>query len=832
MKNGKLFPMIWSSGDPLDELGKIDRSLRFRSSASTYLARNIGSAPSGSGKKWTLSVWVKRGTLGQKTIVGSRIGAQSGSYFAVVFEPGDTLTIGNSNGGTYDNHYTTSQVFKDTSSHYHIQVVWDSDHATASERFILYVNGARVTSFSSSSVPALGYVSTFMYPGFWTTVGGMYQGTLTGAFDGNISNVCFVDNQALLPTTFGQFHSVTGQWRPFSKNKIRANVALGGGVRNGWGANGFFLPFDNISSTAALGYDKSQSDVQTSGVNFVVSNLSLTADRTYDSSLDTPTNNVNTLIPLMGYSTLTYTDANSRGNCISGSIQARYGVSGLIPPGDWVYEAQLSSYSVGNSGNNIMALGVHSSDAVFKTNQENGTNYGWASDGTNMVERTVNRFGGSTLDASTLSSTPFTATDILAVRVNTFTNTVSFYKNGVLRKSYVITNFNDFVFTICRDGTTNAAVWDFNFGHKPFAFSYDGAKALTTKNLDKPRGAALRPSDYFDIKTYAGNGSTQTISGVNFPPDFVWIKTRNTPQSNATFDTIRGVQKILTTDSSNAESTDSTALVAFNSNGFSTGNSANTNQNGIAYVAWMWKAFGTPVSNTDGTIASMVSANKTSGFSMVSYTGNGLSSATVGHGLGVAPAMIIVKARGAATSWFAYQRSLSAGVQLRLSSSNPAEIISSGTTDGGLGAPNANTFGFIQGTTNTNNVNQSGIAYLAYCFAEIPGYSRIYSYYGNGVSDGSFVYCGFRPKWIMVKSANDTGSYWAIMDSARNTFNATNSNLFADRTLAENSNLPAVDFLSNGFKLRTAPPDNGNYTSSNMIFMAFAEFPFRYANAK
>ena len=270
-----------------------------------------------------------------------------------------------------------------------------------------------------------------------------------------------------------------------------------------------------------------------------------------------------------------------------------------------------------------------------------------------------------------------------------------------------------------------------------------------------------------------------------------------------------------------------------NSNGFSVAAGSlgqqYVNTSAATYVGWQWKAGGTAVTNTAGSITSQVSANTTAGFSVSTYTGNNVTAATVGHGLGVKPAMVIVKERTSTHDWFVWHQSLPSGYQLRLNTTAAQEQVSSATNYGGLGTPTSTTFGFIAGLIDVENVNTSGYNYVAYCFAAIAGYSAFGSYTGNGSADGPFVFLGFRPRWIMFKRTDST-SDWVILDTSRNTYNVMNSTLYADLSSAE-ATYTWCDYLSNGFKFRDA--SNGlNNSGGTYIYAAFAENPFQNALAR
>ncbi len=278
-------------------------------------------------------------------------------------------------------------------------------------------------------------------------------------------------------------------------------------------------------------------------------------------------------------------------------------------------------------------------------------------------------------------------------------------------------------------------------------------------------------------------------------------------------------------NSSNATGYDGNGVSSFDSDGWSMGLSAGLNENTKTFVAWNWKAGGTAVSNTDGSITSSVSANTDAGFSIVTYTGTG-GTATVGHGLGIKPSMLIVKPRTTANDWIVYHETLGAGKFITL---NNADAESSNTTMFNNTEPTTTVFSV--NTPAGTFLNKSGEPYVCYAFNSVEGYSKFGSYIGNGSTDGTFVYTGFRPAWLMVKVTNISGENWHMFDSERASFNVMKARLVADDIFAENTNDNIIDFTSNGFKWRDSNPGY-NGSGNTYIFMCFAENPFKYANGR
>lgn len=330
----------------------------------------------------------------------------------------------------------------------------------------------------------------------------------------------------------------------------------------------------------------------------------------------------------------------------------------------------------------------------------------------------------------------------------------------------------------------------------------------------------VKPSVYFNTKLYTGNGTNATgITGVGFQPDWVWIKERSSTSPHKLLDAVRGATKELESNSTSAEATESTSLQSFDSDGFTVGTNGAVNENSQTYASWNWKANGSGSANTDGSInTTATSVNTTAGFSISTYTGTGSAGATIGHGLGAVPKMIITKKLNGAPNWGVYHAGLGSASKYLELNLNSAEQTDNAVWDGAN--PTASLF-YVGGDNKTNG---SGGNYVAYCFAEKTGYSKFGSYTGNGNSDGTFVYTGFKPAFVMVKKYSST-SGWYMNDNKRDAFNVSDSSLFANTNDAEfTSSSLNVDMLSNGFKLRSNNSEvNGNtYT---YIYMCFAEEP-------
>jgi len=326
-----------------------------------------------------------------------------------------------------------------------------------------------------------------------------------------------------------------------------------------------------------------------------------------------------------------------------------------------------------------------------------------------------------------------------------------------------------------------------------------------------------KPSDYFNIKLYTGTGSSNSITGIGFAPDWVWIKNRGLTAHHMLFDTVRGATKVLYSNLNDAETTVSGHVTSFDSDGFTLGDNSgkgSTNGNTETYVAWNWLAGGSASSNTDGSITSSVSANTTAGFSILTWTGTG-SNATLGHGLGATPKLIFCKRRSSTKNWINYDAVNGA---TKFTNLNDTPV---GTSSSVFNNTEPTTSVFSVGTN--THVNESSATYVAYCFAEKQGYSKIGSYTGNSSSDGTFLYLGFKPALAIIKDITSTDP-WHMIDNKRSPINLVNARLFPNSNNAENTSADICDFVSNGIKFRGT--NDGFNGSRNYLYYAVAESPF------
>jgi len=326
-----------------------------------------------------------------------------------------------------------------------------------------------------------------------------------------------------------------------------------------------------------------------------------------------------------------------------------------------------------------------------------------------------------------------------------------------------------------------------------------------------------KPSDYFNTKVYTGTGSSLALTGVGFQPDWTWIKRRNGTAYHWLIDAVRGSTKAIYSNGTEAEQTQSQGITSFDSDGFTLGTNSDVNGSSDTYASWNWLGANGTASNTDGSITSTVSANTTSGFSIVKYTGNGTAGATIGHGLSSVPNVVLIKAlTSSSQQWNMYHSSLGNGSHMHFNLTNAVNSSSN----------------YFNNTTPTSSVfsvgsyfetNESSTDFIAYCFAEKQGYSKFGSYTGNGNADGTFIYTGFKPSFVMWKNATTASTNWHIVDNKRDTFNIVDKLLLPNDSSAEITQ-SALDLTSNGFKIRVT---NGfvNTSGDNYIYMAFAEEP-------
>ena len=783
---------------------EIDQSLM---SDGGYLSRTP--SVNGNRKTWTWSGWIKRGSLGSYQNFGIAAGVSNTYFTYFYFDNTDHVIFFHRETTSNSWAVTTDRVFRDTSAWYHFVCVVDTTQATASERARLYVNGERVLfpNTVATGFPNQNANTQINSTAYLHTLGEAFSGS--GAdFDGYMAEVNFVDGQALDPTDFGETKS--GVWIPKRYSGT-------------YGTNGFHLDFGNSGSLGA--------DVSGNGNNWTPTNLATT-----DQMLDSPTNNFATLNPL-------FPDV---GTCSEGNLKFTPGPSWSlmqssfgITSGKWYMEATAASTPYVTVG---ITRGSGRGTIAYVGYDNNGNVYGFGYDVGGAI---LGDTGTGTVTSNTLTTVAsYSLGDVIGIAFDADNGTLKFYLNNTLLYTETGIDPHEWIFsTSGYDGRASTM----NFGQDS---SFAGNKtrqgntdangigdfyyappadylALCSANLPETAIDPAEddiPADYFNPVLYTGNSSTQSITGVGFQPDFVWLKSRTNASSHRLSDAVRGVNKQLMSNSTEAEAAYTTMLTSFDSDGFTLGDNVGINGSGYTNVAWNWKAGGAAVANTDGTIASQVSANTKSGFSIVTYTGTGSAGATVGHGLSAAPEMVIYKRRDLVANWIIKSSLFDVDEYLTFTAD---QKYSAGGVFWNSTLPTSTVFSL--GTS--LSINGSSADYVAYCFHSVEGFSKFGSYTGNGSADGPFIYTGFRPAYVMVKRT-DTTEQWHVQDTKRSPKNVATETLYANLSNAEGTNVAqSVDYLSNGFKPRT---NNSGYNASSgtYLYMAFAEMPFKYANAR
>ena len=605
---------------------------------------------------------------------------------------------------------------------------------------------------------------------------------------------------------------------------------------NGSGASYIYMAFADTREAAFW------KDVSGQGNHWQPNNLDYR-----DSLPDSTTNNfavMNALEPSVGTS-VTLSEGNLK--TVGSTVSYSGGVTSSFEQdsGKWYWEVYVNSeVSAGSNYYSFIGAATGENNLVHKSNNSQlpsvvaGIN-GWSWEG----DGTINLIGTGTKAVSSVTAP--SAGDVLGFAIDLDNGDVYFYHNGTAQNSGspVITGVSNLLHNPMV-GVYDGSAVTFNFGQdSTFAgarpaggntdaknigdFAYappSGYLALCTANLPTP--TIVDGLEHFNTVLYTGNGSTDhNITGVGFQPDFVWLKERSSTSFHQVLDAVRGAGIRLETNATGAETTPSpVGLSSFDADGFTVENNNGYNENSQTYVAWNWKAGGTPVTNTDGSITSQVSANVDAGFSIVSYTGTGSAGSTFGHGLNQAPNMVIFKNRDQTDSWFV--------IQDMVGSPTGGDYLSLNTTNAIANSSNVNTT--LASSTVTLDVthgyNASGENYIAYCFHSVEGFSKAGSYTGNGSADGPFVYTGFRPAFVLVKNSS-AAQNWRMFDSAREPENTVLAALFPNLSNAETAAETGPDFLSNGFKVRTSSGTH-NGSGNTIIYLAFAENPFKYANAR
>jgi hypothetical protein len=809
----------------------IDQSLRFNDDDSAYLTRTPSSASNR--RTWTWSGWIKRGNIDLYYPHFMRSNATM-----VRFKDSNALQFF---GVSAD--ISTSAVFRDTSAWYHIVFSMDTTQATSTDRLKIYVNGIEQTV--SGTYPPLNTQYDFNNNSYVHYIG--QSGSSTSFFDGYMAEINFIDGTALDPTSFGE--DKNGTWIPKEYS-------------GSYGTNGFYLDFSDNSTATALGTDSSGNSN-----NFSVNNIATT-----DQMLDTPTNNFAVLnstsygkdgaggAPVFTEGNLRIYESTSSWSSSLSTIS--------VSSGKWYAEAVI----VTGTNSLVGVMEVDETSLFYSTNSmymgRLANSYGYIHSGTVYNNNISSAYGAT-----------YTTGDVIGIALDMDAGTLTFYKNGVSQGTAATGLTGRVAFGLSSNLSTLAA----NFGQdSTFAgnttaggntdangigdFKYSvpsGFLALCTANLpDTAIGPDVNTSDtranenFIPYLYTADNTSPKSRTGMGFTPDWLWFKDRTTGFSNGLYDTARGIPFQLQTNNTSGENS-YTLLDSFDSDGFTTtsdgvaGNVLNyTTDN---YVTWSWKAGGAPTATnsagvgavpTSGSVlidgvastatlagtlaADKISANTDAGFSIVSYSGNNVTGATVSHSLGVEPSMIIVKSRTGTAgygNWGVYHKDLGATKVIYLNTTG-AQSTAIGPWNNT--APTSSVFSL--GNDGGFGFQVTGQDYIAYCFANTDGYSKAGSYTGNGSTNGPFVYTGFRPAFVLLKKSSAAGDNWSIYDTGRDPYNVATKYLIPNSSQTEGSTT-SLDFVSNGFKIR-ASGSWINTSSATYIYLAFAENPFKYANAR
>jgi len=801
---------------------KLNQSLRFEDGDNAYLSRTPGSA--GNRQTWTVSFWIQFTKDGTEEYLFS-CGSSSNETWLRKNSAG-TIQF-QTNGGVNANK-TTSAVYRDVSSWYHILMRFDSTDSTSADRTKLYVNGvlqAWTGNNASSNESTQWNNNTGHRIGERNSTGG-------GNFSGYIAEFHNVDGTALDPTSFGE--TKDGVWVPKE-------------YTGSHGTNGFYLPFDDSS---AIGDDESANTN-----DFTVNNLAAS-----DVVPDSPTLNHCNIVPMPNTSL-------SEGNLKLTTSRTGYwdGTIGSfgVTSGKWYHEVRFSKTEtnfrcvagwIGNQAAQTTVLngkGVTSDPkavlfdnyavtswltSFYKDGGNDGTMTAPSSgDVINIAADFDNgkiwfgvngtyyaNDGGTDGDPGAGTNESLSGIDLTASEYVPFFMIRSDNSAG---GNVMIANFgadDTFAGNETAGGNTDGNGRGSFYNTVPSGFL-----ALCSSNLPDITigpGQSEQADDHFNTALWSGNSTDDRDIVTGHATDFVWIKSRSNATNHYLFDSVRGVNKQLLSNATSAEATiSSDRMTAFNTDGFQVGAFTETNGSGRTFVGWSWRAGGSASSNTDGSITSSVSANPDAGFSIVSWTGTG-ATGTIGHGLSSAPEMIIVKNREISSDWQVYHKDTTDApthvLFLDLSDKNTDQARFNDTT------PTSSVFSI--GNGQAENKSSDGI--IAYCFHSVEGYSKVGSYKGNGSADGTFVHTGFRPAWIMTKREDST-SNWLIYDNKRNPSNLAGTLLEANTADADETNSTGIDFLSNGIKMRNTF-GGMNTSGGSYVYLAFAEQPFKFANAR
>ena len=760
---------------------EIDQSCRYNDDDSPYLTRTFGTPTSNA--TFGYSFWTKRCTLGaSKYIISADSNGNNDQWY---FDSNDKL-VGQEQGS---NRLISSQVFRDVSAWYHILIAYELGNGTNAHKIRVYLNGTEITAWETDTRSSLSSTSAGLNAAVAHDIGANADNGVSqhvNNYDGYFAECNFIDGTVLTPSMFGETNSTTGQWIPKE-------------FTGTYGDNGFLLAFQDSS---ALGDD-------TSGEGNDFSSSGLAAA---DSMTDSPTDNFSTLNPLQRNANLTMSDGNLLATPEGSNNQDTMTSSTMvIPTGSKIY----AEFAV--TGSNTGMVGIQKEN-------EWGVDYDAMADGSMRILHIAT---GDVFNADNeISVSNYAPNDDVPV---TLMVAVDLANDNMYIGDASTDKWSDGTGTYDEDWSGSPGAislpanlnWKFvirlynatqvvNFGQSSFTGTKpDGYNTLSTAGLDDPTIAD--PTKYFETVLYTGSGSEKAITSLGFSPDFVWLKNRETTDQHNLIDTVRGATKEINSDNHQVESTVAQGLKSFDSNGFTLGTDLEYNTDTETYVSWNWLE------------------SVTAGFDIVGWTGDGESSKTLSHNLGVVPDVMMVKNRDGANSWRNFHSKMASDPQ----TDHMVLDTNLGVADDGYGASSWNdtmptSSNFYVG--DSGSVNTDTEDYIAYLWANVEGFSKLGSYTGNGNVDGPFVWCGLSPSFVMTKGT--AAGNWKMWDNKRIPYNVITTSLAADTTAADNTGTAQyIDFLSNGFKIRGSDTaTNGDGTL--YIFMAFAESPFKTANAR
>ena len=781
-----------------DSAYEIDQSILLNSADIPNISRQA--AATGNRRTFTYSCWVKLSKAAVKTIIAfgnaadtswaslSTFTDNSGHHFG--------FTIGQS---SVQARLVATAECRDFSAWYHIVVAVDTTQGTAANRIKMYVNGTQITSFSTGTYPSQNYDTAFSLDDHYLTIGQNaynFTSSYNGGIDGYIAEVHVIDGVAKAPSDFGETNEDTGQWIP--------KEYTGGS----YGTNGFYGKF----VSGAIGTDSSGT-----GNTMTVANLANS-----DVVTDSPTNNFATLNPIfISGDTNTFSEGNLK--VVMATAAGGLTVATIVPTaGKYYAEFKMTAGDPSYGYMGVTPVTTNSKAPAYMTAANNSyAYYGYNGQIIKYPNDTV---------LSTEAS--YGVNDVVGIAIDYDNSTIKWYKNNALQYTKTSAVLTDVTFGLSDTSSGAGQTVEVNFGQKAFAYTPpSGYTTLSTANLPDP--AITLPSVQFNTALYEGTGATQTVTGVGFQPDWVWVKNRSAVASHMVVDAVRGVGAggtnthpsfPNTTDAEEDQGSGTNKISALNSDGFVIdGNSGILNTDDQNYVAWNWKANGSGSTDTSGDIDGVVSANQAAGFSIITFTSDGSTAGTIPHGLGGKPDLMIYFHRNAVgahpTYFFGSDGALDKCVLNRTDASSD---VSSGSTASGT-LPSTS---MIQ-TQGYGN----GAELVVYAFRSIESYSKVGFYTGNGSADGPMVNTGFKPAWLMIKNTSNAQD-WIIWDTKRNPSNEVTLFLYPNLTDGDATGSNVVDLVSNGFKLRNAGTRNRNYNGDVYLFMAFAEAPFKYATAR